>query len=150
MIQAVPPISNLQKVLNSTSNRDSIWIILLKKYAAPLKHVPLASLLLLLLAPLSADLEHPTIHDLNLHRFLLAPKEVRLEHVNLGNIPLVDVGEAHCLAQGRAEVRDRAERVAEGPAVLQDNVGGEVEHPSPLPEGSRSQNHENKQLRIES
>ncbi|CAL9040340.1 unnamed protein product [Musa banksii] len=68
--------------------------------AAPLHAMPLVALLLLLLAPLAADLENPAFLHLHLHLLLLRPRQVGLEDVSLRRLLPVDacVSEGGCVA----------------------------------------------------
>ncbi|MQM21358.1 hypothetical protein Taro_054398 [Colocasia esculenta] len=59
---------------------------------APLHPVPGICLLLLFLAPLTADLEDPAVLHLHLHLFFVNPGEVGLEDVGFGCLLPVDAG----------------------------------------------------------
>ncbi|ONK63304.1 uncharacterized protein A4U43_C07F13590 [Asparagus officinalis] len=112
--------------------------------AAPLDSMPLVILLLLLLAPLSADLQNSSFLHLNLHLFLLHPRKIGLEDVSLRRLFPVDAGvrKGRGLAESAAGTRtisERARRV-ERPALkgIPDIEGERVENVAPLTEDLRN------------
>jgi hypothetical protein len=101
--------------------------------AAALHPVPLVVLLLLLLAPLAADLEHVAVLDLHLHLLLLETRDVGLEHVGLRGLLPVDARAGECRGVGvggNAREEAAAAAGAEGEALegVPEVEGEGVEH----------------------